>query len=141
MAAARLDNLNKIYAAVTISVRVIGGAIAYAIYYNLLRRRFINAAFTYIAPAYEKVGGLSEIEFYYIVLDISGNLRNTIGQYFDAQWKMDAVIYAGQQAFAASYPIVYYVSIAFGGVAIIASCFLPSIEPFMDGHVAVSYVE
>lgn len=51
------------------------------------------------------------------------------------------IIRAGQEAFALSYPTAYYISIAFGGTAIIASFFLPDISQFMDNHVAVQYME
>lgn len=47
------------------------------------------------------------------------------------------VIKAGQVAFAESYRWVYLVSIAFGGVSIIAACFLGNIDKYMDDHVAV----
>lgn len=49
----------------------------------------------------------------------------------------DAIIYAGQLAYAASYKYVYLVSIAFGGVSIIAALFLGDISKYMDDHVAV----
>jgi len=49
------------------------------------------------------------------------------------------LVRAGQEAYALSYPIVYYASIAFGAVALIASFFLPDIDKFMDEHIAVSY--
>jgi hypothetical protein len=48
-----------------------------------------------------------------------------------------AVIYAGQVAYAEAYKWVYYVSIAFGGVSIIAALFLGDISKYMDDHVAV----
>ena len=47
------------------------------------------------------------------------------------------VVKAGQLAFAESYKWVYYVSIVFGGLSIIAACFLGDIEKYMDDHVAV----
>lgn len=47
------------------------------------------------------------------------------------------VVAAGQQAYAESYRYVYLVSIAFGVVSIIASCFLGNIDQYMDDHVAV----
>jgi hypothetical protein len=40
----------------------------------------------------------------------------------------DAIIYAGQLAYAASYKYVYLVSIAFGGISIVAACFLGDIR-------------
>ena len=49
----------------------------------------------------------------------------------------EMVVYAGQLAYAEAYKYVYYVSIAFGGVSIIAACFLGDISKYMDDHVAV----
>lgn len=49
----------------------------------------------------------------------------------------DAVVLAGQVAFAESYKYVYYTSVAFGGVSIVAACFLGDIKKYMDDHVAV----
>lgn len=49
----------------------------------------------------------------------------------------NAVVAAGQLAYAESYKWVYYVSIAFDGISILAACFLGSISQYMDDHVAV----
>src|SRR5882757_1083442 len=47
------------------------------------------------------------------------------------------VVAAGQVAYAEAYKYVYYVSIAFGGVAIIAAAFIGDIGKYMDDHIAV----
>lgn len=47
------------------------------------------------------------------------------------------VVGAGQIAYAEGYKWVYYVSIAFGCVSIVAACFLGSITEYMTDHVAV----
>ena len=49
----------------------------------------------------------------------------------------EAIVYAGQLAYAASYKYVYLVSIAFGGISIVAACFLGDIQKYMDDHIAV----
>lgn len=49
----------------------------------------------------------------------------------------EAVVLAGQVAYAEAYKYVYYVSIAFGAVSIVASVFLGNINKYMDDHVAV----
>jgi len=49
----------------------------------------------------------------------------------------EMVVLAGQEAFAASYKYVYFSSIAFGAVGILAACFLGDIGQYMDDHVAV----
>lgn len=48
-----------------------------------------------------------------------------------------AVVRAGQVAFADAYKWVYLESIAFGGVSIVAAFFLGDISQYMDDHVAV----
>jgi Fungal trichothecene efflux pump (TRI12) len=62
-------------------------------------------------------------------------LRLIPGLQSDAAWNL--VVHAGRIAYAESYKYVYYVSIAFGCVSIIAACFLGDIEKYMDDHVAV----
>ncbi len=47
------------------------------------------------------------------------------------------VVKAGQMAYSESYKYVYYVSIAFGAISILAACFLGDISKYMDDHVAV----
>ena len=48
-----------------------------------------------------------------------------------------AIVYAGQLAYAEAYKYVYFVSIAFGSISIVAACFLGDISKYMDDHVAV----
>lgn len=47
------------------------------------------------------------------------------------------VVEAGRMAYAESYKYVYYASLGFGVVSIIAACFLGDISKYMDDHVAV----
>jgi hypothetical protein len=49
----------------------------------------------------------------------------------------EMVVVAGQMAYAEAYVYVYYVSIAFGCISILAACFLGDISKYMDDHVAV----
>lgn len=44
------------------------------------------------------------------------------------------VVFAGQLAYAEAYKYVYYVSIAFGAVSIIAACFLGDINKYSKYH-------
>lgn len=70
--------------------------------------------------------GASLLEEMKLIPGIAGN---------DTAWEI--VVAAGQIAYAESYRWVYLVSIAFGGVSIIAACFLGNINKYMDDHVAV----
>ncbi|KAE8415874.1 fungal trichothecene efflux pump [Aspergillus pseudocaelatus] len=135
------DDLIATISALTLSIRVVGGSIGYTIYYNVFISKFVPNAkhyiggvmltklnitnTTYIAEAIELTGaslldGLREIP------GIAGN---------DTAYQ--AVVVAGQMAYSESYKWVYYASIAFGGVSILAACFLGNIGDYMDDHVAV----
>lgn len=49
----------------------------------------------------------------------------------------EAIVKAGQIAYAESYKYVYYASIAFGSISIVAALFLGDINKYMNDHVAV----
>ncbi|PLN75818.1 putative MFS drug efflux pump [Aspergillus taichungensis] len=135
------DDLIATISALTLSIRVVGGSIGYTIYYNIFISKFIPSAThyiggvmltklhitnaTYIAEAIELTGAslLDEIRH---IPGIAGN---------DAAY--NAVVTAGQIAYAESYKWVYYASIGFGGVSIIAALFLENIGDYMNDNVAV----
>lgn len=134
------DDLIATVAALTLAIRVVGGAIGYTTYYNIFYNKFVpeltlkislacilNNIFdpTVITEAAELTGA-SLINDILALPGVDGNV--TI-------W--NAIVLAGQEAYASSYPFVYYSSIAFGAVAIIASCFLGDISKYMDDHIAV----
>ncbi|KAL9094913.1 MAG: hypothetical protein Q9165_002863 [Trypethelium subeluteriae] len=135
------DDLIATVTALTISVRIVGGVIGYAAYYHILRTEFLKAIFVYLAPVVIGSGVLDPTEFGDIAINLSGNLRYTIPQFpaIDTPEKVAAVIHAGRQCFSVAYQGVYYVSIAFGGAAILAACLLPDITKLMDNHIAVQY--
>ncbi|KAF2157629.1 MFS drug efflux pump [Myriangium duriaei CBS 260.36] len=135
------DDLIATITACTISIRFVGGAIGYAAYYAVLRQRFTHYAYVYIVPETLKMGIANVTEITDIVYAISGNLASKLHTFpgVDTPEKVETLVRAGQIAFSKSYPMVYLVSIAFGAVAFIASFFLPDVDKFMDGHIAVSY--
>jgi hypothetical protein len=49
----------------------------------------------------------------------------------------EIVVAVGRMVYAASCEYVYYCSIAFSAVSIIASCLLGNVKEYMDDHVAV----
>ncbi|KAL6721933.1 hypothetical protein ACLMJK_001038 [Lecanora helva] len=135
------DDLIATVAALTLAIRVIGGSIGYTVYYNVFVHKFTPNAIKYIggamllelniqSPAAIKeaitLTGASLIEDLRLIPGIAGN-----------ETAYAIVVKAGQIAFAESYRYVYLVSIAFGGVSIIAACFLGNIDQYMDEHVAV----
>ena len=134
------DDLIATIAALTLSIRVIGGAIGYTTYYNVFYNKFVPILKVSVPLAAIKAGvdnfssvvlaaeltGSSLINEILYLPGVDGNLT-----------KWNAIVLAGQEAYAEAYPYVYYTSIAFGAVAIIASAFLGDISKYMDDHVAV----
>ena len=134
------DDLIATVTALTLAIRVIGGAVGYTVYYNVFINKFVpiltkNMIYACFTNNVTTVAGITE------AAQLTGaSLINEI-LYLDGvngnvtRW--NAIVLAGQVSYAAAYPYVYYVSIAFGSVAIIASAFLGDINKYMDDHVAV----
>lgn len=134
------DDLIATIAALTLSIRVIGGAIGYTVYYNVFYNKLVPNLTKYVAIAcvqnkifdskiireIAELIGASLVDEILHVPGVDGNVT-----------KWEILVRAGELAYAASYPYVYYASIAFGGIAIIASCLLGDINKYMDDHVAV----
>jgi len=134
------DDLIATIAALTLSIRVIGGSVGYCVYYNVFLNKFIPEATkniggvmyglgitntTYIGEAIQLTGAS--------LLPLLQNIPGIAGN----ETVYNIVVLAGQEAYAYAYKYVYYTSIAFGAVSILAACFLGDISPYMDDHVAV----
>ncbi|KAK2744131.1 hypothetical protein FQN57_004391 [Myotisia sp. PD_48] len=128
-------------AALTLSIRVLGGSIGYAIYYNIFVNKFVHNAVHYIGGTMATQLGIRNQTVIKHVIELTGaslldQIRHVPGiRGNEAAYQM--VVKAGQTAFAESYKWVYYVSIGSGGLCVIAACFLGDIEGYMDDNVAV----
>lgn len=134
------DDLIATVAALTLSIRVIGGSIGYSIYYNVFANKFTPNAIKYMAPVLVE-GGITSVTVITDVIELTAAslpaeiklIPGIAGN--DAFY--NAIVEAGQVAYAASYKYVYLTSIAFGVVSTICALFLGDISPYMDNHVAV----
>lgn len=135
------DDLLATITAATISVRILGGSIAYAVYNDIFTSRFDNLVTKYIAPAALKVGITStrQIEIIAAILRSGGYDQLLVypGTGVVSQAQVEVLTQAGKETLVASFSLVYYVSICFGGIAVIACCFLTGIEEQMVAGVAV----
>jgi len=135
------DDLIATIAALTLSIRVIGGSVGYCVYYNVFINKFIPNATKMIGGAMIYELGITNKSLIAEAIGYTGAsllpLLQTIPGIAGNQTAYDIVVLAGQEAYAASYKYVYYTSIAFGSVSILAACFLGDISPYMDDHVAV----
>ncbi|KAI7566388.1 MFS multidrug transporter-like protein [Hortaea werneckii] len=135
------DDLIATIAALTLAIRVIGGSIGYCVYYNVFINKFVPAATYYIGGTMTEKLNITSEELIGKAIEITGaSLLPALKEIpgiggVPGAYKM--VVVAGQMAYAEAYKWVYYVSIAFGCVSIVASCFLGDISKYMDDHVAV----
>jgi MFS family permease len=134
------DDLIATVAALTLAVRVIGGSIGYTIYYNVFAHKLVPNLTYYVGGTMETILNITDTKVITAAIELTvaseTSLIQTLPGLSDPR-AAGAVIAAGQMAYAASYKYVYLVSIAFGGISIIASCFLGDISKYMDDHVAV----
>lgn len=135
------DDLIATVAALTLAIRVIGGSIGYCVYYNVFINKFIPAATYHIGGVMELKLNITSPIIIKDAIELTGAsllpLLKTLPGIKGVPGAYEAVVLAGQIAFAESYKYVYYVSIAFGAISIIAACFLGNINQYMDDHVAV----
>ncbi|KAH6647806.1 putative major facilitator superfamily transporter [Truncatella angustata] len=134
------DDLIATVAALTLSIRVIGGSIGYCVYFNVWVNKFTPAATKYIGGTLVQAG-ITSVETITEVIELtSASMLDAIAEVpgiAGNEALYQAVVKAGQLAYAESYKYVYYTSIAFGGVSIIAALLMGDISKFMDDHVAV----
>ncbi|KAK0302105.1 hypothetical protein LTR01_008960 [Friedmanniomyces endolithicus] len=135
------DDLIATIAALTLAIRVIGGSIGYCVYYNVFVSKFVPAAVYYIGGAMKTKLNITDVDVITEAIGITGisllPLLNELPGIKGIPGAYELVVEAGQIAYAEAYKYMYYVSIAFGIVSIVASVFLGDIGKYMDDHVAV----
>ncbi|KAH8811462.1 fungal trichothecene efflux pump [Xylogone sp. PMI_703] len=134
------DDLIATVAALTLAIRVVGGAIGYTTYYNVFYNKFVPKLSLNIALACFK-HNIYDIQIITEAAELTGaSLIDQILHLPGVDGNMtiwNDIVRAGQESYAYAYPYVYYASIAFGVVSIVAACFLGDISKYMDDHVAV----
>ncbi|KAL1636077.1 hypothetical protein SLS56_001429 [Neofusicoccum ribis] len=135
------DDLIGSATAMALSVRMIGGCIGFAIYYNIFKTNFTTNAYTTIAPAAIQYGKVYDAgQIYDIAIDISANLNRNLSTYPSLRNNpagVEAIIQAGRECFALSFPDIYWVGVGFGAVSTLAAVFLGDITQYLDDHTAV----
>ncbi|KAF3913350.1 hypothetical protein ABW20_dc0104983 [Dactylellina cionopaga] len=133
------EELIATIAALTLAIRVLGGAVGYTIYYNVFIEKFVPNATKYIGFTMYSMNITTPALIEEAIVLTGASLLQGIKQIpgVDSEAKYDAIVAAGQLAFAESYKYVYYTSIAFGCISIIASIFLGDIKKYMTDRVAV----
>ena len=123
--------------AVTLSIRLIGGSIGYAIYFNVFENKLTDIIPTTVGLAVIEAG-LPLTEVVPFIEAIIARNTTAIAQ---LNGLTPAILTAANNAvndcYVQGFRQIYFVSIAFGGAAIIASIFLGDIKKFMVDRVAV----
>lgn len=124
--------------ALTITVRIIGGAVGYALYYNVFVHKLVPELRTMVGRACVR-NGVTDPAVIDEVITLTGaslvrEIRNLPG--IDEKIWAELVA-AGQKAYAHAYPWVYYCSVVFGAVSVLASLFLGDISEMVDDSVVV----
>ncbi len=135
------DDIIATVAALTLSIRVIGGCIGYTVYYNVFVNKFVPNAIKYIGGTMALELNITNATYIGEAIGYTGAsllpLLKTIPGIAGNDTAYEMVVLAGQIAYAESYKYVYLTSIAFGCISIVASIFLGNIDKYMDDHVAV----
>jgi len=120
--------------ALTLSVRLVGAAIGYAVYFNTFQNKLAEVLPTLVAEAVVAAGA-SPDQIPAIVY-AAATTNTTALQAFPPAIQA-AAGGAVLESYVQGFRLVYLVSIAFGVVAVITALFLGDIRKYMTNHVAV----
>lgn len=122
--------------ALTISIRIIGGAVGYAVYFNVWISKLRPELGRLVAPACARVGITDRALIGEIIRLTGASLVNQIKNLPGiTEQKWAVIVAAGQEAFVLAYRWPYYCSVAFGMVSVIASLFLEDISEHVDDTI------
>jgi len=136
------DDIIATATALTLAIRVIGGSIGYTVYYNIFIQKFVPAATHYIGGTMVYKLNITSPAVIKAAIELTGasllpelqtlpGIKGVPGAY-------EMVVIAGRLAYAEAYKYVYYASIAFGAVSIIAACFLGDINKYSKCRTMIS---
>ncbi|KAK4145381.1 major facilitator superfamily domain-containing protein, partial [Dichotomopilus funicola] len=122
--------------ALTIAVRIVGGAVGYAVYFNVFVQRLVPELYASLTVACARMG-ITDRKVVGEVIELTAvslvrEIRFLPGVDEDI-WA--ELVKVGQEVYARAYPWVYYCSVAFGGVSVVASLFLGDVSGLVDDTV------
>ncbi len=137
------DDLIATITALTLSVRVLGGAIGFSVYYNIFYQKFVVYATEIVgirALAFQLLQFNATVDT--ILITAAGNaefaaVRNITDSWQHTPYAFDVIVQATQWAFSEAYKWPYYISIAFGVATFICALLVGDIGKYLDDHVAV----
>lgn len=126
--------------AITLSIRYIGGAVGFSVFYNVFFHKYYNLANEIAAPMVAQAGVTRDFYELVTIVLLGSNaqyrqLHETIDMSPTINHKADAydiVMNGCVKTFEIAYQWPYWISIAFGSVCIILSFFLRDISEFFS---------
>lgn len=125
--------------AITLSIRYIGGAVGFGVFYNVFFHKYYFLANDIAAPIVSKANITSD--FFELITLVSLGSNAVYGQLSDLiatsptishkDTAYQTIMDATQYTFGIAYAWPYWISIAFGGTCIITCLFLRNITQFM----------
>lgn len=122
--------------ALTIAVRIVGGAVGYAVYFNVFVQKLLPELGVSLGAACARAG-ITDKKVVGEVIELTAvslvrEIRFLPGV-DEGVW--EELVAVGQEVYARAYPWVYYCSVAFGGVSVVASLFLGDVSGLVDDTV------
>lgn len=125
--------------AITLAIRYIGGAVGFAVFYNVFFHKYYELANRIAAPMVAEAQITRDFFELIAAVSLGSNaeyhrLEDLIATSPTINFKdtaYETIIGATMHTFGIAYQWPYWISIAFGGVCIICATFLRDITPFM----------
>lgn len=129
------DSLIATTIALSLSVRLIGGSIGYTIYFNIFSRKLSTALPEYIVKSAIRAGlpPANAESFADAFLKAPATLAKVPGVTPEI---IAAATLGSQNAYAYAFSFVWYSSIAFGAIAILAAFFLGNNRKYLTNRIA-----
>ncbi|KAF2025918.1 MFS general substrate transporter [Setomelanomma holmii] len=132
------DALITTAAAMSLSIRTVGGSIGYSIYYNIFATKLEKNLPKYVVEYAVKAGLPLSSATQFVTLFLTAPKKLAITLIAGVTPAVIASATKGTQwAFSESLKYVWFTSIAFGGMAIVCTILLPSTEKYQTNRVAV----
>ena len=131
------DELIATCVALSLSIRVIGGSIGYAIYYNIFINKLKDKLPAYVGLYAVEAGlPLSSAETFVELFLLAPEMLAKVPIPGLTPAVVQAATIGSRWGYAESLKYVWFVSIAFGGLSIVACLFLGDISRYMTNRIA-----
>ncbi|KAK6423944.1 hypothetical protein LTR95_016457, partial [Oleoguttula sp. CCFEE 5521] len=139
------DDLIGSVTALTVGLRAQAQVVGLAIFYNQLINQVTKSTYKYVVPAWLSnvpVTGTTVADITFTMNTLSALPFDTLAREYpsfglNTAKAMEFVKPACIHAFDDGFKLVWYITIAFGVFACIASACMGSVSKYLDGHVAV----